>query len=488
MKVRKGLLFAGSLLFIATGCASGGGGGATTSGPGVAGPAPATSSAADGESERDDEYTRAAEDFLDDAFAQETIGSQEQADQAFSNALAQARLAVENDPTNPKAHLLLGQAAVGNEEWELAAEAYSEALELRPAYLEETRAERETTWVELYNRGAPLISQGEYQAAIAIFSAADAINGERPEIKIILGQLLAQEQEYDRAIAVLEEAQMIIDGPRIEEVDSTTAASWIEQSADIGPTIAQSLLMSNRYEDAVPVLESLIAQYPEDLQYVFSLAGSFGELERTDEAIALYNEVAERPGLEASEYLELGIGLYQLDEYRDAAAAFMQAAEAAPYDRDALELGVNSLQLTYVGNDSLQASPAEVEAWIDMGERWIELDPNNPQAYTALAQGITRTDDQSRAPELLNTAEALPVIVRNLQMTRTRGGATVVGAVSANGDDAPSEATLEFTFYDAAGNVLGTETTSVTLSGSSAGINVQFDGEGVEGYGYEVVG
>jgi len=485
MKVRKGLLFAGSLLFIATGCASGGGG---TAAAAPTGAAPATSSVEDGASERDDQYTRAAQDFLDDALGQETIGNQDQADQAFSQALAQARLAVEADPANPKAHLLLGEAAVANEEWELAGDSYARALELRPAYVEDTRATREQTWVQLYNQGAPLINEGDYQGAIAIFGAADQIYGERPEIKIILGQLLAQEQEYDRAIEVLEEAQLVIESPRIEEVDSATAASWIEQGQDIEPTIAQSLLMSDRYADAVPVLESLVAQYPEDLQYVFRLAGSFGELERTDEAIALYNEVAERPGLEASEYLELGIGLYQLGEYRDAAPAFMQAAEAAPYDRDALEFGVSSLQLTYVRNDSLQASPAEVEAWLDMGERWIELDPNNPQAYIALAQGITRTDDQSRAPELLNTAEALPVVVRNLRLTRTRGGASVVGAVSANGDDAPSEATLEFTFYDAAGNVLGTETTSVTLTGSSAGLNVQFDGEGVEGYGYEIVG
>jgi tetratricopeptide (TPR) repeat protein len=484
-KLGKGLLLAGTLAFIATGCASGGGG--TSMGPASAGPSP-QASAADGEREREDQFTRAAQDFLDDGFAQETLGQQASADLAFGQALDQARQAVAADPTNPRAQILLGEAAIATDNYAEGGEAYAEALELRPAYIDETRGVREQAWLALYNEGVPFINAGDYPAVIEIYSAADQIYGERPEIKVVLGQLLASEGEYDRAIEVMQAARSIIEGPRIEEVDSATARSWREQADDIDPTIAQSLLQLERYADAIPVLQSLADQYPDDLQYVFSLATAYQETDQDDQAIALYNQVAERPGLQAADYLELGFGLYRMEEYLGAHTAFRQASDAAPNDRDALELGVNSLQVYYVDSDSLEASPAEVGAWVDMAERWIELDPNSDRAYIALAQGLIRQGDESRNAELLNAAEALPVVVRNLQMTRTRSGATVVGSALPRGDDAPEQVTIEFTFYDAAGTVLGTETAQLTFQGGSAGLNVQFQGEGVEGYGYEIIG
>ncbi|HKK93012.1 MAG TPA: tetratricopeptide repeat protein, partial [Longimicrobiales bacterium] len=382
MKVRKGLLFAASLLFIGTGCASGGGGGTPASGPGPSGPAPASSSAADGERERSDQFTGAAEEYLDDGFAQETIGNQQAADQAFTEALAQARLAVENDPTNPKAHLLLGQAAVENEEWDLAAEAYAEALELRPAYLEERRAEREQMWIQLYNEGAPLINEGDYQTAIAIFGAADAVYSERPEIKILLGQLLAQEQEFDRAIELQEEARAIIESPRIEEVDSATAASWMEEAEDIDPRVAQWMLLSERYVDAIPVLESLVADHPSNLQYVFSLAGAFGQTEQADEAVALYEEVATRSGLSPNDFVRIGLGLYGLDEFLTAADVFSQAIELSRYSRDAYEFGAISL-LQIEQQDSVGLDEEELDQLLEFAEGWVRLDPNSTQAHSA---------------------------------------------------------------------------------------------------------
>jgi len=485
MKLGRGLLLAGTVAFIAAGCASGGGGGPATPRPTTTGPSP---SIAEGEAEREDQFTRAAQDFLDDGFGREAIGQQVEADNFFEQAVAQARQAVAADPTNPRAQIILGEAAIATGNFAEGGDAYARALDLRPAYVDETRATREQAWLELYQEGVPFINAGDYPAVIEIYAAADQIYDERPEIKIILGQLLAQEGEYDRAIEVMEEARGIIESPRIEEVDSATAVGWLESADDIDPTIAQSLLQGDRFADAIPVLQTLVDREPDNLQYVFSLATSYQETGQDDSAIALYNEVAERPGLEASEYVELGIGLYQLEEFVDAAAAFGQAAEAAPNDRDALELGVNSLQLAYVGNDTAEASPDETAMWVDLAQRWIDLDPNNPQAYTALAQGLIRTGDQSRNAELLNAAEALDVQVRNLRMTRTRSGATVVGTVTAPGDDAPSEATVTFTFYDANGIALGTETTTVSFAGGSAGLNISFEGEGVEGYGYEIGG
>jgi tetratricopeptide (TPR) repeat protein len=226
------------------------------------------------------------------------------------------------------------------------------------------------------------------------------------------------------------------------------------------------------------------------VNYALNLATAYRETEQPDEAARVYEEVAQRDGLEPGDYLQLGIGLYQLEAYEEAAVAFFQATDVAPYDRDALELGVNSLQLTYVQSDSIEAPPETVEQWVDAAQRWLDLDPSNPQAYTALAQGLARTEDASRAPELLNAAGALPINVRNLQMTRTMAGANISGTVSRATEDAPSAVQLLFTFYDAAGNVLGQQPFNGQLPdavGGSTQITVVFNGGEVDGYGYEVV-
>jgi tetratricopeptide (TPR) repeat protein len=451
---------------------------------------PPASSGDSGERPRENQFTRAAQDFLDDGFAAETLGRQAEADAAFQQALEQAQQAVDLDETNPRAWLLLGEAAVSAKEYVRAGEAYERALELRPAYLEETRAQREQTWVTLYQLAAPLVNSGEYEEAIEIFGAADAVYEERPEIKVILGQLLAQEGEYESAIQVLEEAKAIIDSPRVEEMDSTTAANWMDQREDIDPTIAQALMLGEMYTEAIPFLQGMIDAGETDVNYALNLATAYRETEQPDEAARVYEEVAQRDGLEPGDYLQLGIGLYQLEAYEEAAVAFFQATDVAPYDRDALELGVNSLQLTYVQSDSIEAPPETVEQWVDAAQRWLDLDPSNPQAYTALAQGLARTEDASRAPELLNAAGALPINVRNLQMTRTMAGANISGTVSRATEDAPSAVQLLFTFYDAAGNVLGQQPFNGQLPdavGGSTQITVVFNGGEVDGYGYEVV-
>lgn len=497
MTFRTGLLIAGSLaMFAACGGAGtgaprpsgGSGGGALPPGtplPSQTGGGPVEA----GEREREDQFTRAAQDFLNQGYTAQTQGNDAAAATAFAEAMAQAEAAAAADPSNPRAQILLGEAAVEAGEYEKAGQAYALALVLRPEYEEDTRALREQVWVRLYNEAIPGLQSGDYETALPILAAADRIYGDRPEIKLLLGQVYAQEERYEESIEAMEDARSVIEGPRIEEVDTATARSWREGASDINPTIAQSLVRLERFADAVPVLEELIVERPEELAYVFTLADAFRELDRTAEAIALYNEVAARPGLGAGDYLQLGLGLYRLDEYPDAAQAFMQSAEVAPYDRDALELGVNSLQLYYVGNEEAEATPAEVEAWVDMSERWLELDPHNDDPYQALAQGLARQDDTGRAPELLNAAQALPFLVANLQMTRTRTGANIAGVVRRVTDEAPETVSLLFTFYDAAGNVLGTQPQTVALptgAGAVANFNVTFEADGVEGYGYSV--
>ncbi len=491
MNLRKGFLFATGLAFAATGCASGGGGGsaapAMSSSPAAAAP---VSNPADGERPREDEFTRAAQDFLDDGFAQEMLGQAATAQAALQNAVTQAELAVQADPTNPRAHMLLGEAYLALGRYVEAGNSYEQALELRPAYAAETDAEREQGWVTVYEAAAPLVQAGDYDRSIELFRAADQIYANRPEVKIILGQILVQEGQYDEGIRYLEEADELIDGPRINEVDSATAEGWRERQVVIMPTIASALLTSEQYDRAIPVLESLREREPENIDYVLSLATSFRETGQDDAAKELYTEVASMNGLPSRNYESLGIGLYQFEDYLAAADAFEKATEASVNSRDALELAVNSLQLYYVSGER-ETPAADLDRWVAMAQRWRELDPANSQAFIATAQAMNRRQDMSEAGALMNAAEALPFTVRNLQMTRFGGGATVSGNVMRGASEA-SVAQMRFTFYDSMGNAIGTHDLTVNLptaEGASSRIDFEFESAGaeVDGYGYEVI-
>jgi hypothetical protein len=138
---------------------------------------------------------------------------------------------------------------------------------------------------------------------------------------------------------------------------------------------------------------------------------------------------------------------------------------------------------------SLQIDSAYAEI-PPVGERWVELDPNNQNAYLILAQAVNKAGDSERAQELVSTIEGLEVTVDNLQLQRyPNGGAQVTGGVKNVSLDPGTPVTLDFTFYDAAGNVLGTQSTTVQVGEQdmSEVFQLEFDStERVDGYGYEL--
>jgi tetratricopeptide (TPR) repeat protein len=170
MNRRSGLMlaFVGALL---SACATAGAGD-----PGVVGERP-----------RDDADTRQAGVYI----AQASLVSGDEALRMYERALASALSAVERDPTNPRAYLLAGQAAVGARQWVQADTMFDRALELHPPFADQIRAEREEGWVLAYNLGAEAMSAGDMAAAVEHFAAADRLFQERPEARMALAILYA---------------------------------------------------------------------------------------------------------------------------------------------------------------------------------------------------------------------------------------------------------------------------------------------------------
>lgn len=473
MKFRLALILASSLAVATGACAAGGATGGTGSAPGAG-------SLAQGERPRENADTREAERQI--GLAQLQAGD---ADSFYQLALTAATRAIAADSTNPLGYLLAGQAYVGLGDADAAATAFDRAEELRPIYALETEPLREEAWINLYQEAQPLMDAGDYLAAAEILEGANSLYKLRPEIMIVLGQIYAQEGQTDRAIERLREAQSVI-ATRSSEVDSTMAANWATQAQDIPVTIAQAYIAAERYPDAIRELRSLVVDNPDNPLYLKNLAAIYVEAEQPDSARAIYERLVARADLVPLDLYQIGIGYYQLEAWDRAADAFARAVRMAPRDRDAVEMWARSLQLGLTE----ESTPEQVQAVIDATEEWIEMDPRSNIAKIILAQAVNRAGDGERAGALVAEIEAMPVGVTDLQLRRNSGGgASLAGSVQTLSANPGTPVTLQVTFYDRAGNALGSETARVTTGAkdSKAVFNIQFDSEeDVDGYSYQV--
>lgn len=491
MNVRKGLMLTVVLAMSAGGaaCASGGGGGGggTSMEDLLAG---ATGSDLEqGIAPTENEFTEEAESRLE---AAAEAATPEAARPELEAALAAAEQAIALDDTNPLGHLLAARAALGLEDYEAAGAHFDRAEELRPIYQLQTEGIREQAWIALYQEASPFVESGEYERAAEIFEQANAIYDRRPEVMITLGQIYATLGDADRAVANLRQAQDLINSPRIEEMDSTTAAEWRAQGEEIPAIITQALLQARQYEAAAEELRGLLAEDPSDMQNLQLLGNVYAQMGQADSAQAIFSRLMES-GTEISpqQLYQIGVGFYQLEDWMEAAEAFRRAAETSPMDRDAIEMWARSLQiLNQEAGDSVDVPPARLTELMQAGERWAELDPFSRNAYLIMAQTANLMQDDDRARELVEQIESMPVTVQDLQLRRRQGGGgTVTGSLRNLTGTPGSTATLEVTFYDQAGTAIATETVQVSLPAAEASevFRVELDSDQeVGGYGYEL--
>lgn len=469
-----------ALLLGLTGCASGGGGGASSGDDGLdVGTLMAEARDIEpGEVPRETANTNAAEDYLD---AADDADAPAAARQQYQLALSSAEAAIAEDPRNPLAHRLAALAHLGLEDYQAAGAAFDEAQELRPIYEFEDVGIREQGYIDQYQEASPYLGTGEYEQAAIHLENADAIYHGRPEAKITLAQIYAASREHDRALQKIDEIEEFMASDIMVDIDEELAANWRQQVEGFPLMKAQILADAGRFEESVVEYRALVASNPDDIALRRDLASILMQIGDTDEAVEIYSDLAMRPGLNSDDLSIIGLGLYQADQYAEAAETLERAAEVSPMDRDAIEWWARSLLA-----DSAWAEVPPVT------QRWIELDPQSQQGYAIQAQAANMNGNTQLAAQTIQTLQDLELSVDNLQMRRNvNGGAEVTGAVQ-NKTLAPgSQVTLVFTFYAESGAPLGEviHTVAVGQENMNELFQLVFDSaEFVGGYSYEVGG
>jgi tetratricopeptide (TPR) repeat protein len=466
MKRATGLILALGTAFLAA-CASGA--------PGVPGVA--------GERPRDDAETRAASVAL----AQAALAEGPEAQARYEQALERALAAIERDPTNPRAYMVAGQASVGSSRWVQADTMFARALDLYPGFADQIEAEREEGWVMAYNLGAEAMNDGEMQQALGFFRGADILYQARPEARLAIGLLSAQEGDTDAAIAAYRGALEILSGPPPAGMEEEQAAGWERDRQIAAFNLANLLAQMERYGDAADVLGQFVDQAPPAmdadvrLQALTARAAFLAQAERADEAEAIYGQLLGRGDLGDTEYFQIGIGLFNAGEYQRAADAFANAARLNPFSRDAHLNLVQSLYTAAADLEQEPASPARdqrlnemYDALLEAAARVREFDPFNRnllsftlRAYRAkvdISPAARAQEYTRRSQEVFRDYQEMPYEVSDLTIaTDTPARARIQGVLTNLSGTAGQSVGLRFTVLDRNGNTLDTATTQVTV-------------------------
>lgn len=473
MTMRSGFAFTLVLGLVLGGCASGGG--APAGGPGGN-----SNLLAQGTRPRETDNTEAAQDALDAAQGMAALGNAANAEARYRQAMTAADAAIAEDPTNPLAYLLAGQAALGLKDYQAAARHFDAAVERRPVYEIDISPLREDAYINLFGEAQPALQAGAYMDAAAALENANLIYPMRPEAMVTLAQIYAQEGQHERALERIDQGLAFLASERMTDVDSATAAGWRQDLGGLQALRGQVLVDADRLEEALAAFRVVAAEDPGNIAVIQNMAAILMQLGRESEAVGIYDQLLSRPGLNAQDFYRIGVGFYNAADYGRAADAFGRGVGLAPRDRDGTEMWARSLLL----DSAYAAVPA-------VANRWMELDPASQNAIAILAQSTNFGGDPQGAAAAMRRVEQLFVIVDDLEMRGAGGTAvTVIGSVANRNIAAGDRVTFTFTFYSASGQALGTATAQATVQGTGEKQVFQVDFEStqpVAGYGYTVV-
>jgi tetratricopeptide (TPR) repeat protein len=494
----KGLVLALVAAVVAA-CASSGGGGAGTGAPDT------------GNSPRDNTHTNSAGVNL--MQGQMTEGAEAQA--RYEAALQDALAAIEEGPTNPKAYLLAGQAAVGLGQWIQADSMFDRAVELYPPYGEQMESEREQGWVNAYNLGAEALNAGDTEAAVRHFEGADALYQGRPEARLALGSVYMRQGDSEAAAEAYRGALEILSGPPPEGLGEEQTAGWLNDRQVAAFNAAQLTAETGQYAEAASILQGFLEDNQgqldaaAELRAQTALAGFLAQAGEAEQAEAMYEEILGRTDLTSAEYFQVGIGFFNTGDFARAAEAFSTAAELNPYSRDALLNLVQSrysyameLEETEETQERNQELISLYDDIIDAADQVRALDPLNRNLLSFMLRSMrskAELSDEATAAELTRRTQELfreyqqqPYEVSQITVALQGGDrAEIAGTLANLSGTAGENVRLEFEILDESGGVLDSAVVTVTAPEQEAtapfSATVTVPGGELAGWRYQVL-
>jgi tetratricopeptide (TPR) repeat protein len=445
-------------------------------------------------------WTRSAQVYLDQA---ENSNATDEKERRYTEALAQARLSIQNQEGNPLGYYQAGIALNGLGQYAEAAQMFDRAEELYPRYILETGPIRERAWVNLYNAAVQALQASDEERAVQQMLLADQIYQGRPEARTNLAVIYTNRGDYAQAIEWYQKTLETLRSEERQYKPANVQAEWAEQETDIVFNMAQVYQRMDRQADAIRLYREYLATNPNDASVKTQLALALSQEGQEAEAAQLFSEVLNMEGLADDDLYQIGIGLFNAGRFADAATAFDRAVAANAYFRDA---GFNLTQALMALANEREGANAPAAEQIAIYERLVRasealrgIDPSSRTAALVLAQtyrnladltsGATSTEWRNRLLAQLELIQDLPVDVSNVTLAAAGPGRVRLSGQVENLNVNPgSPINLRLTILGPGGAVLGTQDVTVTAPAREATVSFsqefQVSGE-IAGWRYE---
>jgi Flp pilus assembly protein TadD len=226
----------------------------------------------------------------------------------------------------------------------------------------------------LSHLGQALAEAGKEQQAADRLAEAVAIDPEDPILRQLLGAVLADLQQTDRAIVELEKALELVASP------------------DVHVLLGNLLVDKGRGEDGIKHYREALVLAPEDTDAHYNLGVVLGKQGRQAEAEAHYRAVLRVDGAHAEAANNLGVALLLQKKGGESIEYFERALRLDPGDGQARR----NLAMALVGEKRTKDA-------VDVLQAGLERDPKDPELANYLAWIRATSAD----PAARNGAEAV---------------------------------------------------------------------------------
>lgn len=321
--------------------------------------------------------------------------------QDWDNAETYLVKALAVEPENPEIPYLLGDLIYGrNKEWDKMNAMFERALSLGgdktilqgakvSDYVDQAR---EKHWVIIYNKGISYFNEfrksGEgndspiLQDAIASFKMATKVNPNNGQSYGILANCLFTSGDLEGAIEA-----------------ATTGAAKDPENFDLNMTAGKIFLAADDKESALIYYRRAVDIDPANSLAMRQLAQIYYDVGDKELSLSIYETAIAREAdnnLKADLYYNLGVLNMQLGDFQQAEDNFSLAYDYNPNDIDALR----GIAQTF--ENAEKWSRAEY-----FYRKLIDIEPENPQHYRAMARVLLRQGEADEAQEYFDRSKEL---------------------------------------------------------------------------------
>ncbi len=381
------------------------------------------------------------------------------------------------DVPNPRHFLLAGQAYAALGDYAAADTMWQRAVAVWTCYADQVEFLRLRAWQGLFQTGIDAMDQGDTARAIRHLEDAFTIYKQEPDPIFEVGvyyarraeeapadsQLILVEratQAFRRALEATERSTRLEPGARRQyrarsALNLATLLSYQEKLDEAAAVYEEFLRVEPDNQEARAKLARVLAMQVErlvsqadttpDTDQAATLLARAEELRH--EAASHYDALLEQPGLQAGDYQEIGIGLWEAGAQDRALAAFRKVIELRPYDPGALEVLAHALY---------QAE--RYDTLVTVAESLSVRYPYHRENLAVLAYAYRQLKQPEQALSVLERQQRLPFQILEPSLQSANGAYVAAGALENLTLEPGAPIEVEFQFRRESGEIVATAT------------------------------